>query len=823
MAKYLIVGGVAGGATVAARLRRVDEKSEIVLFERGEYISYANCGLPYYIGDTINEREKLFVQTPESFYARFKVDVRTNNEVLSIDRKKKSVEVKNLKTNETYTESYDKLVLSPGANPIKPPIPGIDSENIFILRNVPDTDQIKTYVTEQKPQRAVIVGAGFIGLEMAENLHHLGIMTTIVEMADQVMNVLDFEMAAEVHQHLKTKNVEFYLKDGVAAFSKDKNGKIVVKLNSGKEIHTDMVVLSIGVKPELDLPKGAGLDCGKFGMLTNEYLQTNDPDIYALGDAVEVLNPLIGKSMIIPLAGPANKQGRIVADNMVFGNKRTYKGTIGTAIAKVFDLTVGSTGASEKILKRENIPYIANITHGSSHAGYYPDALPLSLKLIVSPDTGKVLGAQVVGYEGVDKRIDVIASFIKCGMTIYDLQEMEHAYAPPFSSAKDPANIAAFSMENIINGTVKVVHWHELDDMKNNALLVDVRTADEFALGTIEGAVNIPVDNLRDKLDDIPKNKKVIIFCGVGLRGYVACRILYQNGFDDVYNLSGGYKTYEHVSQKQSNEDIFGKDFIGNDDMIYQSDPDKKGDSKIIQVDACGLQCPGPIMKLKNEMANLQRGDILKITASDPGFFKDVKAWSEVTGNMLLSVNSEKGKIYAEIEKGHGAAVKSNSHGSDLTHNKTLVVFSDDFDRALASFVIANGALSMGKEVTMFFTFWGLNIIKKNRKPRGVKKDFMGKMFGMMLPDNSKKLKMSKMNMNGLGTSMMRSRMKSKGVDSLELMISQALEAGVKLVACQMSMDMMGVDEKELIDGVVVGGVATYLQEADKSNMNLFI
>ncbi|RMG79298.1 MAG: CoA-disulfide reductase, partial [Bacteroidetes bacterium] len=433
MPKIIIVGGVAGGMSCAARLRRLDENAEIIIFERGEYISYANCGLPYYIGGDIKERESLLVETAEAFQKRFNVIVKTSHEVVAIDRKKKTVSVINTKTGKKITEKYDKLVLSPGAEPIRPPIPGIEHKNIFTLRNIPDTDQIKSFLNEKKPKRAMIVGAGFIGLEMAENLHQQGIFVTIVEMAKQVMNVLDYEMAAAVHQHLKTKGVEFYLSDGVASFH-DEEGHVRVKLNSGREIIVDMVILSIGVKPDSAIAKEAGLETGERGAISvNEYMQTSDPDIYAVGDAVEVYNHIIDKKMMLPLGGPANKQGRLAADNIVTGNKKKYSGVIGTAIAKVFDLTVASTGASQKLLERENIPFIASITHSSSHAGYYPNALPMIIKLLFSPKTGTVLGAQVVGYEGVDKRIDVLATAIKDKYSVRDLTEIEHAYAPPYS------------------------------------------------------------------------------------------------------------------------------------------------------------------------------------------------------------------------------------------------------------------------------------------------------------------------------------------------------------------------------------------------------
>jgi len=839
MARYVIVGGVAGGATTAARLRRIDEKSEIVLFERGQYISYANCGLPYYIGETIKEWDNLFVQTPESFNARFNVDVRVNHEVIKIDPQKKEVYFKNLLSLESGKISYDKLVLSPGADPFKPPLPGIDDPRIFTLRNPKDTLNIKNYIKDKKIKKAVIVGAGFIGLEMAENLYNLGLLVTLVEMAPQVMPQVDFEIASEIHQHLKTKGVEFYLNDSVASFD-NKEEKIGINLKSGKTIYSDMVILSIGVRPESNLAKDAGLKIGpRGGILVNEYLQTSDPDIYAIGDAIEGKHLLLDENVPIPLAGPANKQGRIVADNIVFGPKRKYIGSIGTAIAKVFDLTVASTGLSEKTIKQKGINYDKIIIHVSSHAGYYPGALPLTLKLLFNKDNKRILGAQIVGYEGVDKRIDVMAALIQKDGTIEDMLNFEHAYAPPYSSAKDPINIAGFVAENVLNGNMKQIHWHDLISMdKNSIFLLDVRTNEEYSLGTIPGAVNIPVDELRKNLNRIPKDKKIVIFCGVGLRGYVAYRILAQNGFENIYNLSGGYKTYEHITQKQSNEDIFEKDYIGKDDIIYQSNPmaqnlqnqiiERNDLKEIVTIDACGLQCPGPILRLKTTFDNLNPGQIVEVKATDPGFKKDVSAWVNLTKNTLISLTESSGIITAKIQK--GMALMSPSVSQSLAKNQsisnlndsTIIVFSDDMDKALASFVLALGAASTGRKVTMFFTFWGLSVIKKRKKSK-VKKDFMGKMFSLMLPKHSGKLHLSKLNMLNMGPMMMKMRMKQKNVDQLDKMIQQAIDAGIVFVACQMSMDIMGVKKEELLDNVKIGGVATYMEAAATSSLNLFI
>ncbi len=838
--KCLIVGGVAGGATVAARLRRNDEKAEIILLERGDYISYANCGLPYYLGGIIKERDRLFVQTPEGFAKNFNIEVRTRNEAIAIDREKHELVIRNLREGTEYRERYDKLVLSPGAEPIRPAIPGIELPGIFTLRDVAGTDAIQKFISSESPRRALIVGAGFIGLEMAENLHRRGIFVTIVEATNQVMNILDYEMAAAVHQHLKVKGVEFYLQDAVSSFSRSE-GRLVAALSSGRRLAADLVILSNGVRPDHRLAAQTGLAVGKSGGIhVDATLRTDDPDIYALGDAIEFRSPIIGKPALTPLAGPANKQGRIVADNIAFGEKRTYRGSIGTGIAKVFDLTVASTGASEKLLEREGMPYLSAITHSSSHAGYYPNAIPLSIKILFAPSDGRLLGAQIVGYEGVDKRIDLFASIIGRGGTIQDLQEIEHAYAPPYSSAKDPVNIAGFVAENILTGRSVTIGWKQLlERERNEAYLLDVRTPEEFAVETIEGAVNIPLADLRGRLSELPRDREIVVFCGVGQRAYNGERILRQNGFERLYNLSGGIKTYLLATQKQSNEDIYEGDFIGKDDMIYQVDPfavkpagqGPNGSApaagapapfgmRTIAVDASGLQCPGPIMRLAQEIKKIDAGERIAEVATDPGFGRDVESWARMTGNRLLELKEDAGRITALIEKAEPKSEEAVVH-----HNgnaATIVVFSDSLDKALASFVIANGAASSGKKVTMFFTFWGLSVIKKPRAPR-VRKDLMGRMFGMMLPGSSQALKLSKLNMAGFGTIMMRSRMKAKRVDSLEAMIQAAMKAGIRLVGCQMSMDLMGVAREELYDGIEIGGVATYLEAAGGAGANLFV
>ncbi|MBC5607202.1 FAD-dependent oxidoreductase [Bacteroides sp. M27] len=825
--KIIIIGGVAGGATTAARIRRVDETAEIILLEKGKYISYANCGLPYYIGGVIEEREKLFVQTPEAFSTRFRVDVRTENEVIFIDRKKKTVTVRQ-SSEDTYEESYDKLLISTGASPVRPPLPGIDLPGIFTLRNVTDTDRIKEYINSHSPRKAVVVGAGFIGLEMAENLHAQGAKVSIVEMGNQVMAPIDFSMASLVHQHLMDKGVNLYLEQAVASFEREGKG-LKVTFKNGQSISADIVILSIGVRPETSLARAAELTIGPAGgIAVNDYLQTSDEAIYAIGDAIEYRHPITGKPWLNYLAGPANRQGRIVADN-ILGAKIPYEGSIGTSIAKVFDMTVASTGLPGKRLRLEGIDYMSSTIHPASHAGYYPDAMPMSIKITFDKQTGRLYGGQIVGYDGVDKRIDELALVIKHQGTVYDLMKVEQAYAPPFSSAKDPVAIAGYVAEDMITGKTNPVYWRELRDIEmENKFLLDVRTQDEFALGSLSGAVNIPLDELRDRMSELPKDRMIYTFCAVGLRGYLAYRILTQHGFDKVRNLSGGLKTYRAATAPivihQENEDQTDES-PSPQEKTLSSEPSAAPEipvaaAKTIRVDACGLQCPGPILKMKKTMDGLASGERVEITATDPGFPRDAAAWCSSTGNQLISKEASGGKSVVIIEKGEPKAC--NIVTSCEGKGKTFIMFSDDLDKALATFVLANGAAATGQKVTIFFTFWGLNVIKKLHKPK-TEKDIFGKMFGMMLPSSSKKLKLSKMSMGGIGGKMMRYIMNKKGIDSLESLRQQALENGVEFIACQMSMDVMGVKQEELLDEVTIGGVATYMERADNANVNLFI
>ncbi len=825
--KVLIVGGVAGGASTAARLRRLDENIEIIMFERGEYISFANCGLPYYIGGTIKERDALLVQTPEAMSARFNIDIRTNNEVIDIDKNDKKITVFDKKKDIKYEESYDILVLSPGSTPIKPPIPGIDASNIFSLWNIPDTDRIKNYVTKHDIKKATVIGGGFIGIEMVENLHDLGVEVNLVEMADQVMAPLDYEMAQLVHNHLSTQGVHLYLKNGVKSFEY-KKGVTTVSLQDGTELPSDMVILSIGISPNGELAKAAGLELNKRGgIVVDDHLKTSDDSIYALGDVIEVNDYVTGDKTMIPLAGPANKQGRIVANNIV-GKDSIYEGSQGTSVAKIFDFTVATTGLNEKQLERNGKvygkDYFLTVVQPKSHAGYYPGAFPMTLKVIFDKD-GKVLGAQNVGLDGVEKRIDVIASVMRFGATIYDLQRLELAYAPPYSSAKDPVNMAGFAAENILTGEQPAILWREITNLSDNQVLLDVREKIEVELGAIDGSIHIPVDDLRDRMDELDKSKTYIVYCAVGVRGYIATRLLRQSGFEAI-NMIGGYNLYKYYDKDFVNPNCLVSDTEGferdKDGTPIHTDKVVVKTSKLqdaIELDACGLQCPGPIMKTNTKMTSLADGDILKVLATDPGFPVDVKAWAKKTGNGFIKSEKENGNYVAYLQKG---GIKAPTNSLQTKDSSTMVVFSGDLDKALATMIIANGAKAMGKDVTLFFTFWGLNILRKHEKV-SVKKSWSEAMFGKMMPRGSKNLKLSKMNMAGAGTMMMHREMGQKNVNTLDELIQSALDSGIKFVACTMSMDIMGIKEEELIDGVDFGGVASYLGAADESNHNLFI
>ncbi len=812
--KVLIVGGVAGGASAAARLRRLDEKAEIIMFERGGYISFANCGLPYYIGNEITDKASLTLQTPKSFNARFNVDVRINSEVISIDVEKREVVVQNHNTGETYRESYDKLVLSPGAEPFVPTIDGIDSKKVFTLRNIPDTYKIKDFIDKEKPRSAAVIGGGFIGIEMAENLKFNGIEVTLIEAADQIIPPIDYDMACDVHRYLESKGINLLLSNTVKSI---KDNECLELMLEDETICVDMLVMAIGVRPDTKIAKEAGLSCNERGaIITNEHMQTSAKDIYAVGDAVEIVDFVTGTKGYVPLAGPANRQGRIAADN-IYGISSTYTGTQGSSILKVFDLTVASTGINEKTAIRLGLNYEKTFTYSPNHATYYPGAVNMSVKLIFDKDSGKVLGAQLVGYEGVDKRCDVFATAIRANMTVFDLTRLELCYAPPFGSAKDPVNMAGYTAENILNGKVNVFHWHDEKSLPRDGsvTLLDTRTPMEYENGHIDGFINIEVDELRNNLSRLPKTKPVYITCQIGLRGYIAARILSQNGYD-VYNLSGGYRLWSSIYGKHFTNSV--QRAINPETQLPKKD-DASKDTKTISVDASGLQCPGPIVTLSDALKQAGDGDIVEISTTDPAFSSDLEGFCRRTGNTLLEQKNEKGVSVSKIKKGGKNIAAERPIAND---NKNIIVFSGDLDKAIASFIIANAAAAMGRKVSMFFTFWGLNILRRPEKVK-VKKNFISKMFGFMMPKGSKKLKLSSMNMGGMGAKMIRGIMKNKNIDSLEDLIKLAQENGVELIACSMSMDVMGIKEEELLSGIKTSGAAAMLANAEESDMSLFI
>ena len=848
--KTLIIGGVAGGATTAARLRRRDENRQIIIFERGEYISYANCGLPYYIGDAIKSRDALILQTPELMKSRFNIDVRVSNEVTRILPDDKRVVVRNLKTGESYEESYDDLVIATGSSPIKPPIPGIDGDNIFTLWTIPDTDKIKGYLQEKRPKSAAVIGGGFIGLEMAENLHAAGVHVSIIEMQDQVMAPLDREMANLLHENMEMNQVELILGDGVKEFHNE-GDKVNISLGSGKNIEADMVILSIGVKPNSELASEAGLELNpRKGIVVDENLRTSVSDIYAVGDVIGVDNYITREKTMIPLAGPANKQARILADNLS-GDHKIYNGSLGTNVAKVFDLNAASTGLNEKQLKSmgkvKGTDYETILINQKSHAGYYPGATTLTLKLIFDNEGG-ILGGQIVGQDGVDKRIDTLATTIRLGGTIYDLEELELSYAPPFSSAKDPVNMLGFTAENVLRKMVSFMEWDELDERISNKeketeyTVLDVTEEMERMVFAIPCSYNIPVGQLRSRMAELDKNKIIIIYCAIGVRSYNAARILMQNGFENVMVLSGGtafYKSMHYGDRNKSGGSSSDTDEkacgCGGSDSINMKMKENSSDDPIAEkemkiLDCCGLQCPGPIMKVHEAICEMKDSEILKVSATDMGFAADIESWCRRTGNTLVKKERIGKENIVYIKKGlHadcGTAVKisqgAENTSATLPQGKTLIVFSGDLDKVLASFIIANGAASMGRPVTMFFTFWGLNALRKTENVK-VKKPFIDSMFGTMMPRGTSKLKLSKMNMGGMGTAMMKKVMKDKNVDSLEALMQHALKSGIRLVACTMSMDIMGITKDELIDGVEFAGVASYLGDAEESNVNLFV
>jgi NADPH-dependent 2,4-dienoyl-CoA reductase/sulfur reductase-like enzyme/peroxiredoxin family protein/rhodanese-related sulfurtransferase/TusA-related sulfurtransferase len=821
--RIVIIGGVAGGASAAARARRLSEDAHIIMLERGPDISFANCGLPYHIGGAIEQRERLLVQTPAAMHKRYRIDVRVNHEATGIDRENRQVHVRRVDSGEEFSIEYDELILSPGAEPTRPPIEGLAGPGVFTLRTMGDMDAIKKAVDAGISGGAVVIGGGYIGLEMAEALRERGAAVTLVELADQVFVALDRELAAPLHQQLTLHGVDLRLGNSVTHVRRE-GESLRVRLSDGEELTCGMMVVATGVRPEVKLAREAGLEIGELGgIVVDDHMRTSDPHIFAVGDAVESRHFVSQTAALIPLAGPANRQGRIAADNALGGDS-TYRCTQGTAICKVFDTAVAMTGLSEKLARKLGVACEKVYVHPASHAGYYPGAAPMTLKLLFDPASGAILGAQAVGAKGVDKRIDVIATAMRAHMTVFDLKDLELCYAPPYGSAKDPVNYAGFVASNVLEGRMKLCHVEDVREPREDQLLVDVRTEAEVEAGTIAGAINVPLDDLRGRIDELPRDRELLVFCQVGLRGYIACRILDQHGFK-TRNLAGGYKTYlaatDDLPPKSPPPDEIAADTGETQEPMKRKETDVPAEIKVARrIDARGMQCPGPIMQLKAAVSELGEGEAVEILAADPGFPADVKSWCHATGYHLVELGSTDGYFRAVVaNERQGAAPLAGRQGGN---GKTIIVFSDSLDRALASFIIANGAASMGGEVTLFFTFWGLNVLRRDNAPK-VSKNFIERMFGWMMPRGPRKLGLSKLNMGGMGASMIRGIMKKKNVPSLDELIASAKTAGVRLVACTMTMELMGIRREELIDGVEEGGVATYLDKAQQGNVNLFI
>ncbi len=802
--KVVIVGGVAGGATAAARLRRLSEEVEIVMFEKDEYIAFANCGLPYYIGDVITQREKLLVQTVEGMSKRYNLDIRNFSEVVKIDSEKKLVDVVNHKTGKKYSESYDKLIYTTGASPFVPDFVENDA-SYFTLRNIPDTDRIYEHIANNDVKDAVVIGGGFIGVEMAENLKERGINTTIVDLSAHILKPFDYEMAAKLEFELKSNGINVLVNTKVSKVT-----KAGVLLESGELLRSDLTLLAIGVKPNSKLASLANVETTSSGhIIVDSKLRTNQKDIYAIGDVIAT-NHLVDNSMTnISLASPANRQARLVADT-IMGKEINYRGVLGTSVLKVCSLTASSCGLTEEYLKNSSIKYDSIIVTRGSHAGYYPGSTPLTIKLIFEIPTGKILGAQAIGVNGVEKRLDVIATAISANLTVNQLEELELAYAPPFSSAKDPVNIAGYSACNVVNEGIKTFKYDQIKNLVDKkSYLLDVRSSDEFMMYSIDGFINIPLEDLRNSKNKLPKDKSVSIYvtCQVGMRGYLAQKILLHMGFKNVYNLSGGLTVYRQVES--------------NLQHVCKNDScDNFKANKFELLDARGLQCPGPIKKTYEKVSNMNNNEYLKILVTDSSFCEDINAWANKCGHKLEYTKSIGSGEYEAMIK------VSNDNSCEITPNTsdhgTIVMFSGDLDKALATMIIAQGAQAMGKQMTIFFTFWGLNVLRKSENLK-TSKTLFEKMFGFMMPKGAKKLPLSKMNMAGIGSKMIKGRMKDKNVESLPEMIEQAQQMGVKFIACKMSMDLMGIKEEELIDNIEYAGVAKYIGESTNADLTLFI
>ncbi len=808
--KTIIIGGVASGAACAARLRRLDEKAEIVIVERGPYISYANCGLPYFVGQKITSKEALLVMTPELMNARFQIDVRTETEAIAIDPESQTVTLRH--EDRVYQESYDALVLATGASPFKPKIEGIDLPQICTLWSVPDAVQLHSWI--QSAKHVAVLGGGFVGLELVENLKAQNCQVTMIEAAPQVMTALDPEMAALIHRELQQKGVELILSDAVQAFHHNESG-LAITLSSGRVVEVDRAILSIGTRPNTELAQKAGIACNDRGfVIVDDQMQTSVPHIYAAGDIVVSRDLVFGEPAPLPLAGPAAKQGRIIADQLC-DRKSAFSGVLGSSILKVFDLTAACTGANEKRLIAKGLQkgqdYQTILIRALSHVAFYPGAKPMFIKLIFSCDGQKIYGAQIVGEEGVDKRIDVIATLMRMGGGIEALKNLELAYAPPFGAAKDPVNMAGFVAGNVAQG---LIHFADYRVTPDEAQFLDVREEGERSLYRLPNAVEIPLGELRQKLETLDRQKPYVIFCAVGVRAYNAARILMQHGFENISIYPGGLAFYRQMHDPIAQSDPKEKPTLSSTSFKATGPAD-------VKLDCCGLQCPGPLMKVYEAVKELKDGEKLEVTATDAGFARDIDAWCRRMGHKLLQLKEEENGYRAVIQK-NAAQKPDNSVPATAPKGQTMVVFSGDFDKVMAAFIIANGAAAMGQKVTLFFTFWGLTALRRS-EPVEVKKSFMERLFGFMLPRGFRKLGLSRMNMGGLGGAMMKKIMQDKKVNSLEELAQSAMANGVRLQACSMSMDVMGIHPEELIDGVEIVGVGSYLDSAADAHVNLFL
>ena len=831
--KIVVVGGVAAGMSAAARARRLDEFAEIVVLERGHHVSFANCGLPYHIGEVITDRSRLLVQTPASLREQLDIDVRVGVEAVSIDRAAKSVRARDVDSGVEYDEPYDKLILTPGAEPVRPQLPGIDLPAIQVLRRIGDMDVIKATIDGAGGKdrkggvtHAVVIGAGYIGLEMAENLHERGVTVEVVEMADQIMPPLDRELTTTVENYLRAHDIALHLRTAAAAFTERPDGRVRVELKDNTFIDTDLVIMAAGVRPNTGLAVAAGLELGpRGGIKVDRHMQTSDPDVYAAGDAVEVEHTVLPGTWLIPLAGPANRQGRVAAEN-ICGRSTVFESTQGTSIVKVFDMVAGGTGASEKQLVAAGVPFDAVQTHPHGHAGYYPGTAMMHVKVLFAPDTGRILGAQIAGFDGVDKRLDVLATALRAGMTVYDLETLELSYAPPFGSAKDPVNMIGFVASNTLRGDLSLWHASDYPQATDGARIIDVRGPDEFSLWHLPGAENIPLETLRRQQADWDRTTPIRLYCAVGFRSYLAYRVLVQRGFTDVKTLSGGmatFRAYHDVAPTEIDAPVPVISYAQTPTVPVGAPSAATG--ALVDLDCTGLACPGPIMKLQDAVKALAPGDEIVAHVSDSGFRLDAPAWAARNGHTILSLTPEGPGYAARIRKGAPVGtVKAALSGpaSHMKDKKSFVVFSGELDKVLAAFIMANGAVAMGDEVSMFFTFWGLNALRRENPPVRARSG-MDRMFGAMMPSGAERLKLSTLHMLGGGTKLMKKVMKDHKVPSLPELIASAQAGGVRLVGCTMTMDLLGIAPEDLIDGVELGGVATFLGEANESNGAFFI